>query len=242
MNAQQTMCGRVADSHCHSRAVGNASDFFFEPFRFFRRLGVDPGWVIPFLVSSLLAIATIAVATPLITHISIQQLPNPISSERQAELLSTISMSQYIGAVAAPIAQLLKLSLSAFVVWSLLILIEAEVSFRKVLSVLAYACLVPSFDRLAGILLNYAVPVESLDSAHKMRSTLLSLSSFLNTTGHPLFRTLCDSLSLLSIWYYFLLIVGLSAACSTRRMRSFIVVFILWLLQLGLNIILYFAG
>jgi len=205
--------------------------FFFDPKMFFKALDIRPGWVKAFMIASAIMMLTIVISIPLLIHTATQQLPN-MSPDRQQELISTLRVSQYIGILFSPVVFLLKISIGAYVLWVLSIFCGADLPFRKVLSLVSYVSIIPVLDRLAGYSLNYLSNVDSIENAEQIRSTFLSVSSFVNLSGHPALRALADNCDLFALWYLTLLVIGLAVIGRFSQAKSTGIVSIFFFIQL----------
>ena len=206
--------------------------FFFSPTAFFQSLDVRTVWVKAFLICSGLTVATILISLPLISHASAAQL-GQLPVDRQQELLSTMRASQYVAILFSPVMQLLKLVIGAYVLWGLTVLSGADIQYRKLLSLLSYASIVPILDRLWGYSLNYLAGVDKIETGADIRSTLLSLSAFFDFSSHPALRSLVDNCDLMSFWYFVVLVSGLAILGKMSRMKSTVIVFAFFFAQLA---------
>jgi hypothetical protein len=226
--ALNSQFGMPAPNRSHSPSFAK---FFFSPIDFFRALDAKPGWMKAFLVSAVLIILTIAIAIPLVTQVSMHQM-SQLSVERRQELLQTVHASQYIAMLFAPVVHLLKLAVGAYLIWGTCIVFGADLNFRKILSLVSYASIIPILDRLAGYPLNYLSGINDIESSSQIRSTFLSVSAFFDLTAHPALRSLLDSLDLFTFWYLALLVVGLSILGRFSKPKSALIVGIFFAAQL----------
>lgn len=212
-------------------ASPSLAQFFFSPKEFFKALDAKPGWVKAFLIASAITMLTVVISIPLLVQVARQHFGD-MSPDRQQELIGTLRASQYIGVLFSPVALLLKLSIGAYVLWGLSVFSGADLPFRKILSLLSYASIIPLLDRFAGFSLNYLGQMENIETAEQIRSTLLSASAFFDLSGHPALRALADNCDLLAFWYLAVLAIGLAVIGRFSRTKSGFIVGVFFLIQL----------
>lgn len=230
--ALTSQLGMPAPIRSHSPSF---TKFFFAPTDFFGALDAQPGWMKAFLLTAVLLMLTIGIAIPLVTHASMHQM-SQLSAERQQEVLQAVHASQYIAILFAPIVHLLKLAIGAYVIWGISLLFGADLNFRKVLSLVSYASIIPVLDRVAGYPLNYLMGLNNIENSSQIRSTFLSASAFFDLSAHPALRSLLDSLDLFSFWYLALLVIGLSVIGRFSKSRSALIVGIFFAAQLAFTV------
>lgn len=208
-------------------------EIFVDPLSLFSRVNKRPNWLVPFFIVALIAILCVPLSLPIIRHLVLLQMPEGAGPELQEQLLSSMKFSMYYGLIGTPVVILLKWSILAFSLFTILILSGADTSFRKTLSVLAHASIITTLDGLLNLCVTYARGISSIQSPDDMQTTVLSLNTFLNTRGSPVLHVVLDSLSVFSIWYFALLVLGVMATTRFNKTRSAFAVFMIWILQTG---------
>jgi hypothetical protein len=204
--------------------------FFLAPSKFFGGLQARPTWIRAYLLSTAITIATVVTAVPLVRYIALRQAPAGFSSTGRDLFDAVITKGQYITVLVVPVTQLLRLSVSAYVVWALCVLVGADPNFRKVLAVISHCSIVDAADRLFGVSLNYLTDWQNISDVTALRMTLLSARAYVDTRGQPILRVLLDYLGLFSIWYLILLVVGVSVVLPVTRTKAALVAGVFWLL------------
>lgn len=208
-------------------------DILFDPVDLFKRLNERPNWLTPFVIVTLLAVLSTALLAPVMEQLAIKQMPEDVSVELQEQMLSSIMLSKYYGIAIVPIVVLLKWSVSAFLLFGAAILVGADTSYRKALSVLGHASIITALDALANVAVIYLRGVETIQSPSDIRATVVSPAYLLSASAHPAFRVALENLNLFSLWYFALLGIGLYMTARLSKLQSLFVVGILWILQTG---------
>jgi hypothetical protein len=206
-------------------------EIFIDPAEVFSRIDERPTWLGPFLAVSLVAMLTLLLSAPIGQQLALRHLPNGAGEEVRAELFRILRVSTYYSVAVTPILILLKWSVLAALLFLILILSGADISYRKTLALLGHASLVVSLDSLLSVLIMYVRGLDNILSPADVQSTVLSLSSFLSVALHPALRVALDNLSVFTLWYLVLLIFGVASVARLDRWRAAFIVTLLWGLQ-----------
>ncbi|MGE0131586.1 MAG: YIP1 family protein [Blastocatellales bacterium] len=213
-------------------------DILFDPADLFKRLNDRPNWLTPFVIVTLLAALSTALLAPVIEQLAIKQMPEGVSADLQERMLSSILLSKYYGIAIVPVVVLLKWSILAFLLFGVAILVGADTSYRKALSVLGHASIITSLDTLANVVVIYLRGVETIQSPSDIQATVVSPAYLLSASAHPAFRVALENLNLFSLWYFALLWMGLYQTARLSKLQSAFVVGVLWILQTSFLVIL----
>lgn len=208
-------------------------ELFYDPFELFSRVNARPNWLRPFVIVTLLGILAVILMSPVIQHVVLNNMPQGLDEEVRADLLASLKFSKYYGIILAPIYTLLKWSILAFFLFSLSLISGAEPTFRKTLSVLGHASIIMALDAVLSVVVVYARGLSTLQSPEEIPTTVLSLSNFISTSGHPVLRLIMDNIGILSIWYLALLVIGVSTTMKLSKIKSTVIVATLWVIQTG---------
>ncbi|PYT07941.1 MAG: hypothetical protein DMF60_06035, partial [Acidobacteria bacterium] len=105
-----------------------ALEVFFDPFNLFGRLNARPNWLIPFLIVAVTGVVSIFLMSPVLMHIVVRQIPEELSAEAQAQMISMIKVSRYYGILVSPLLLIVKWSISAFLLFSISVLFGADIT------------------------------------------------------------------------------------------------------------------
>ncbi len=205
-----------------------ALEVFFDPFNLFGRLNARPNWLIPFLIVAAAGVLSIFLMSPVMMHIVERQIPEGLSAEAQAQMISMIKVSRYHGIVASPLLLIVKWSISAFLLFSISVLFGADITYRKVLSLLGHASIITALDNLLSIVVLYMRGIDTIKSMEDIQSTVLSLNHILGSSGHPVMRVFLESVNVLTVWYMIVLALGMASMTQVSRKQSAVIVGLVW--------------
>src|SRR5271154_92164 len=120
-------------------------EFFFAPSAFFRALNARPGWVKAFWVCAALTMLTTVISLPLVMALARQRALQS-NAANVDEIMNTLRASQYVSIVLSPAIVLLRMAVSAYILWVLAVLFGTDFTFRKVLSLVSYVSIAPALD------------------------------------------------------------------------------------------------
>jgi Yip1 domain len=209
-------------------------DVFLDPVALFKRVDERPHWFTPFIAVSLLTIFCTILLAPAIEQLTVAQLPEDVSAEMREQVLSSIKMSKYYGVFTIPLLILLKWSISAFILFGLAVVVGADLSYRKTLSVLAYSSVVAALEILLNTVVIYLRGLKNVQSPSDLQAIIASPAYFLSTNAPPALRVVLEGMSVFSLWYFFLLAVGLGMTSRLNKQEVALVTILLWVLQTGL--------
>lgn len=223
-----------------------ALEVFFDPFNLFGRLNARPNWLIPFLIVVVAGVVSILLMSPVLMRITLRQIPEGMSAETQEQMISMMRLSKYYGILVSPLVVMLKWSISAFLLFSVSVLFGADITYRKVLSLLGHASIITALDNLLSILVLYLRGIDTIKSVEDIQSTVLSLNHLMGSTGHPVLRVFLESVNVLTVWYMIVLVMGMASMTTVSKKQSAAIVGVVWTLQtmflIGLTIIFSHAS
>ena len=211
----------------------NTLDVFFDPRSLFKELEARPQWLLPFMIVSVIAIICTLLMFPVMEHLMLRQMPDGLSVEQQTQMLSSLKMSRYIGLLSAPVVLLMKMSLMAFLLYGVTVLFSFDFTYRKALSILSHASIIAALDGLIMVGTIYFRGMSDIQTPKDLESVVLSLSWLFDATLHPAMRTVLDSLTFFSVWYWILLLAGIKLTTKLSKVEAFLIVAILWGIQTG---------
>ena len=223
-----------------------ALEVFFDPFNLFGRLNSRPNWLKPFLIVALAGVVSIFLMSPVVMHVVVQQIPEGVSAETQEQMLAMFKVSRYYGILISPLLLIVKWSVSAFLLFSVSVLFGADITYRKVLSLLGHASIITALDNLLSIAVIYMRGIDTIKSVEDIQSTVLSLNHILGSTGHPVMRVFLESVNVLTAWYMIVLVLGMASLTKVSKKQSAAIVGLVWAIQtmfvIGMAMIFSHAG
>ena len=206
-------------------------EVFFDPFNLFDRLNARPNWLIPFLIVSVAGVLSIFLISPVLTHIVAAQISEGLSAEAQEQVISMFKLSKYYGILVSPLLLMVRWSISAFLLFSVSVLFGADITYRKVLSLLGHASIITALDNLLSVAVLYMRGTETIKSMDDIQSTVLSLNHILGSSGHPVMRVFLESVNVLTLWYMIVLVLGMASMTQVSKKQSAAIVGLVWAMQ-----------
>ena len=163
----------------------NTLNLFLDPPALFNKLDKRPNWLVPFIIVVCLGAITTVLNGGIMQHLVGLQMPEGISEDLKQTVMDRARIASYFGIAIVPVLVLLKWSLSAFVLYSIMVLLGADVSYRKTLSILGHASIITALDTLLSVVVLYSNGLESIRKPDQIRLNLLSLDHLLNAAAHP---------------------------------------------------------
>jgi len=142
-----------------------------------------------------------------------------------------IKVSRYYGILVSPLLVIVKWSISAFLLFSISVLFGADITYRKVLSLLGHASIITALDNLLSIVVVYMRGIDTIKSMEDIQSTVLSLNHILGSSGHPVMRVFLESVNVLTLWYMIVLVLGMASMTQVSKKQSAVIVGLMWAMQ-----------
>lgn len=213
------------------KPMGGASkvfNIFFEPRKVFESLRARPTWLVPFIIVTLLVIASTYLTFPYIMKAQVERIEEMenIPEARRNAIIE--EMEQIRQPPAWQVAIIPVFSLFFLVVFSAVlffvfnVLMGGDSGFRNVLSVYSYSGLVmiPALIvKLPLIIMKESVNVQ----------TSLALLPFANPDNRFLYSVL-SGFDIFSLWEVILISLGLGVVYKLSTTKAFTAVVILWVL------------
>lgn len=207
----------------------------WSPSRTFEEVRQHPAWFGPFLVVSLGAAAITFVTVPVFQKMFLLSLTEPLSPD-QLELVTRIQrLVWYFSVGGAFLGTLLSGLISAFLIWLIIQVFEGLADFKLVFSVIIHASLV---SLISGVLVTALVLVKAQAGAVDLQDLDIRLGAdlFVGREVHPALKVLLANLNPFSLWYYWLLTIGVGRVCDFNRRRSAWVVGVFWAICIAFGV------
>lgn len=227
--------------------LSRLSAVFFDPQRAFADIVARPRWVVPLLLSVLVAVAFVYLYSqrvgwarylertleknPQMQALSIEQRQQVI--ERQLPLVSTFG---YVGAVAG--TALSVLVVAGVLLWVSNLVLGAELVFRRMFAVTCYGFLPNALAGLLGILMLFLKAPEDFDVENP---TAFNIGAYLDAEATPKWLVaIASSIDLFSIWVMLLLALGMAAASRKLSFgKALAAVVSVWVVWVALKVLRY---
>ena len=201
---------------------------YFEPRKVFGSLKIKPTWLVPFIIVSILGMASFWFTYPLIMKgviTNIQENEN-YTEEQKEMIIERIGEKDHppVWQLAfAPVGTLVYLLLiSAVLFFVFNVLLGGDSSFKRVLSVFSYSSLIAIPKAIVHIPLAFA-----RNTADVQTSLAILLSP--DNKDSFLYKVL-GGFDIFTLWQVIVLSIGLGVMYNYTTKKSFTVVLILWVL------------
>lgn len=203
----------------------------YDPSSLFTRIDLRPNWLVPYLLVVGLGIGGILVMSPVFTHIMLNQIPGAGSAEVQDGILRMVRFSKYYGMALTPVLVMLRWSILASLLYTFAVLFGADITYRKMLSVLGHASIITGIDGFLAAVVIRLRGIDTIRSVTDIHTTLLNFNYFIDSRDCPALWIPLENLSLLSIWYLSLLVWGVASVTHLSKAKSAIVVGMMWIVH-----------
>jgi hypothetical protein len=209
---------------------------FASPLSLFERIEAKPSWVKPFFIAILLMFIALVLLYPANQQLTSRNLAH-MDSEQIRNIQSTIRMSNYFSFFMLPVRQLIVLSLTAYFLYVILMAFGSRLGYRKMLALVACASILRSLDVLGGAAMNLVCGTSRIKELADVQTSFLGAGTFIDLGHHPTVRVVANSLSPLSLWYWGILIAGISSLTKISKFRAAGSVIPLFVCQVALQVI-----
>ena len=212
--------------------LARVAGVFASPGPTFASIARRPGWVLPLVLCTLLALAATAAVVPRIDFEAavkerIAARSQSIPEDRVEQIVATQKkFGGFFGYVSALLAPTLVALFLALVFWLAFKAFGWEMSFRQSFGVTAHAMLPTIFSSM--LLIFFATRLDIINPADMGDLTHSNLGLVVDRHANPVLHSLLGSVDVISIWVFVLLVIGLAAAANVSRKKAAILLGSLW--------------
>jgi len=203
-------------------------DIFADPAKVFRRIDMGLAWWKPFIILSVVTIIIGYFSLPIqqrLMELNVYNMPE----EQLERAVATAEKFGLIGVVASPILILLVLLITAGVAHIMINLLSTNSNFKKALSLITFC----GFIGILGQIINVAVirlrGIESIESIADATLSFSLAALFPNAKGVG--YALLESVGLFQIWYYVLIIIGVSIIFKIDKKKAVAPAVAIWVIN-----------
>lgn len=201
-------------------------DIFVDPRKVFERIDSGLEWWKGFIVIVIVMLLLMWAQAPI--NMYVMSLNERGLDEEQLELMmQNMEKFSFVKYIVAPIMILIIYLLCALVVNIAGNLMSGRSNYRKALGLCTFAGFIPLVEQIISVIIIRMRGVESIQSAEDAQISL-SLAPLFSDAGN-FFTSLLKSLSIFSIWYYVVLVLGISAIYRINAKKSAVPAVILWI-------------
>ena len=223
----------VEEESSHEKVTGgflqSIGDIFVDPVKVFRRIDAGMAWWKAFVLISVISIVLARLMQPFNRHVMLLN-ERGLGEEQLEQAISSMERFGIIGLVLVPIFVIIMLVIIAGIAHLMINLISSVSSFKKTLGLCAYCGIISMVGQIIAVAILAMRGVESIESSADMRISLNLSVLFPDLEGF--WNALVESLGLFEIWYYVLILIGISTIFKVKRPKALVPVIAIWIISL----------
>jgi hypothetical protein len=204
-------------------------DIFVDPFKVFARIEAGLSWWKPFVLVTAVTMILSYLTLPLQQKL-MELNPRGLSEEALQKTVEGYGKFAPLGLIMVPIGLIIFYLLAAGVVHLVINIMSSRSSFKKTLSLISFCGIITIIEQIISTVVLKMRGVEGVESAADMKFSL-SLAPLLSD-GKGLLNAVLQSLSIFSIWYYVVLVLGIAAIFKLTRKAAIVPVLPIWILSI----------
>ncbi len=204
-------------------------DIFVDPFKVFARIDAGLSWWKPFVLVSAVTMIMSYFTLPLQQKL-IELNPRGMSEEQLQSAVEGFGKYAALGLILVPIGMIIFYLIVAGIAHLAINLMSSRSNFKKTLSLISFCGIIMIIEQIISTVVLRMRGVESVESAADAKFSL-SLAPLLGE-GKGLLGAVLQSLSIFSIWYYVVLILGIAAIFRISRKAAIVPVLPIWILSI----------
>lgn len=209
----------------------------FSPSKAFQELDNKPAWLIAFLIIGTGTFLISYFTSPYIVQAGISDLPSNINSEHYENIVKLLQRSQFVGLALSPLFMFLKLLINALILW-LVTNLFTELKFKKLFSLVVHCGIITFLRAILSYIILRLRGLQSIKSPADLQ-VFLGLDMFTRNQELSLpLKVFLNNINVFSLWWIWLLGLGLSIFTKISRKKTLMIVVFIWLfgtiLQVGI--------
>ncbi|MCX5752946.1 MAG: YIP1 family protein [Candidatus Krumholzibacteria bacterium] len=238
-NQQNAQAPVAVDSAAQGPKGGFLSsiiDIFADPFKVFARIDAGLSWWKPFVLVSAATMIMSYLAFPLQQKL-IELNTKGLSEEQLQKTVEGYGKFAPLQLIMVPIGLIIFYLIVAGVVHLVINIMSSRSSFKKTLSLISFCAIITAIEQIISTVVLKMRGVDSVESVADLKFSL-SLAPLLGE-GKGLLGAVLQSLSIFSIWYYVVLILGIAAIFKISRKAAIVPVLPIWIVSV---IVIWIGG
>ena len=203
-------------------------DIFIDPMKVFQRIGAGLTWWKPFVLASAIGIINGYLMLPYQVK-KIEINPRDLPPEQLEVAIERVQKFGFIGLILVPIIFIIIYLILAGIAHIAINIMSSEANFKKTLSLVSYTGLISVLGQIITTVILQMRGVESIETMSDMKVSLSLAALFPDLEGVGF--AFLESLSIFSIWYYILFLLGTAVIFRMSRSRALVPVITLWLIS-----------
>jgi hypothetical protein len=206
------------------------------PSVFYRWLNKEPRWIPAFVMVTALTIITTIVRYPFTRQLALRHTAEGGITSANEAILHALHTSLLIGIVAAPIKIAVLWTFWSGVLYVVLSIGGNPLTFRQVLAIYGFAAILPAFDNLLGMSLNYIVGLEAITTPAAVISSLASLASLLPDQANQVTFNAAKEMNVSSVLLAIWLALGIGYQPKGRLLAGTAIAIGLLAIKIGISV------
>lgn len=203
-------------------------DIFIDPMKVFVRIRSGLTWWKPFVLASVIGIINGYLMLPFqVKRIEINS--GDLSPEQLELAMERVQKFGIVGLLMVPVIFIIIYMVMAGIAHIAINIMSSEANFKKTLSLVSYAGLISILGQIITTAILKMRGVENIETMGDMKVSLSLAALFPDLEGAG--YAFLESLSIFSIWYFILFLLGTAVIFRVSRGRAMVPVIIMWLVS-----------
>jgi len=203
-------------------------DIFIDPVKVFQRISAGLTWWKPFVLASVIGIINGYLMIPFQVK-RIEFNPRDLSPEQIELAMERVQKFGFVGLILTPVIFIIIYLIMAGLAHIAINIMSSEANYKKVLSLVSYTGLVSILGQIITTVILLMRGIESVETMADMKVSLSLAALFPDLEGVG--YAFLESLSIFSIWYYILFLLGTAVIFRMSRSRALVPVIFMWLIS-----------
>jgi hypothetical protein len=203
-------------------------DIFIDPMKVFARIQAGLTWWKPFVLATVIGIINGYLMLPFQAK-RIEITSADLPPEQLEIALERVQKFGFVGLLMVPVIFIIIYLVMAGIAHIAINIMSSEANFKKTLSLVSYCGLVSILGQIITTVILRMRGVQNIETLGDMRVSLSLAALFPDLEGAG--YAFLESLSIFSIWYYILFLLGTALIFRMSRGRAMVPVIIMWLVS-----------
>lgn len=201
-------------------------DIFVDPFKVFARIEAGLSWWKPFVLVTVVTTILSYLMLPFQRRL-IELNTRGMNEEQLQKAVEGFGKFAPLTLITVPIFLIIVFLIIAGIVHLVVNIMSSRSDYKKTLSLISFCGIITIIEQIISTAVLRMRGVESVESAADMKFSL-SLAPLLSD-GKGLLNAALQSLSIFSIWYYVVLVLGIAAIFKLSRKAAIVPVLPIWI-------------
>ncbi len=204
-------------------------DIYIEPSKVFRRIDAGLEWWKGFIVLVIINLVIAWFSLP-VQRAAVALNERGLSPEELERTLETMEKFGPLGLIAVPIIIVIILFISAGITNLVVNIMSTRSDFKKCLSLLTFTGFIGMLEQLISLIVIRMRGLEGIESVEEL-DVQIGFGALFNAEGFM--AALMKALTVFQVWYFIVLVFGLSWIFKITKKKALVPAIIMWLIGLG---------